>query len=311
MYFYRRGITEKELSYAKLAAKDRISFYTISKSEVINRGLKKEFEPYEHHSSIASAVKSCADKWKGNIKVSLEEEVNRGTRFSASLDEYTSKAHSRFMNLNLHRPIGKPIGLGMIWVRGSLPAERAAKVVSQKLSEFGMDEDSHIVAVVCDGAPVMRKMGKSFKAFQQLCHAHGIHLAVCDLLYEKPRKKKNNNNSVARLSDAFQTVSGTDTDESEDQSPEGSDSDVGSDIDDEEIQESCWEIEDHPQKIVFLPEVEAVIQKVRKIVKIFTYSDVNNNILQIEVVRLPERKGKELKLKLDCKTRWNTIVGKN
>ena len=66
-----------------------------------------------------------------------------------------------------------------------------------------------------------------------------------------------------------------------------------------------------PEEIVFLPEVNAIIQMVRKIVKIFSMSPVNNNILQEEVIRLPERKGKMLKLQLDFKTRWNTIVGKN
>lgn len=278
--FHRKGITDKELAYAELTAKDRISYYTISKSKIINMGLRNSGieDPYESPTSIATAVKSCADKWKANIKVSLEEELNRGTRFSATLDEYTSKAHSRFMNLNLHRFNGKPIGLGMIRVRGSLPAERAAEMVIQKLTEFGIDEDCHIVAVICDGAPVMQKMGRSFLAFQQLCMAHGIHLAVCDLLYEKPRKKKNNRVATARLSDAFQTVSGTDSE---------NDQDDQSDIDEEDIEENSYEIEIDPQKIVFLPEVEALIQKVRKIVKIFTYSPVNNNILQAEVVRLP------------------------
>ena len=56
--------------------------------------------------------------------------------------------------------------------------------------------------------------------------------------------------------------------------------------------------------------MDALIQKVRKVIKIFSGSPVNNNILQAEVVRLPERKGQELQLKLDMKTRWNTIVGK-
>ena len=310
MYLHRSGISQKELDYAKLAAKDRISFYTISKSEVINRGLANDFEPYVNHVSVAKAVQSCANKWKANIKVSLEEELNRGTRFSASLDEYTSKAHSRFMNLNLHRATGKPIGLGMIRVRGSLPADKAAEMVSQKLSEFGINEERHIVGIVTDGAAVMKKMGKSFKAFQQLCHAHGIHLAVCDLLYEKPRKKRGKN-AAPRLSGTFQTESGTDSGTDTEAESDGNTSE-GEGSDCEEPNEGyCLEVEEpDPKKIVFLPEVNAIIQMVRNVVKIFSGSPVNNNILQAEVVRLPERKGKELKLKLDCKTRWNTIVGK-
>ena len=259
-------------------------------------------------------MKSCADKWKANIKVSLEEELNRGTRFSVTMDEYTSKAHTRFMNINLHRPFGRPIGLGMMRVKGSLPAERAAEMVFEKLRDFGLNEEGHIVAIVTDGAAVMVKMGKSFEAFQQVCHAHGIHLAVCDLLYEKPRKKKERN-AASRLSDEFQTGSGTETEDESDgnsSEDEGSDNEEDEGSDNEAIEESCWEIETPETKeIVFLPEVNAIIQMVRNIVKIFSGSPNNNSTLQSEVVRLPERKGKELKLKLDCKTRWNTIVGEN
>ena len=33
----------------------------------------------------------------------------------------------------------------------------------------------------------MVKYGKLIEAEQQLCYAHGIHLAVCDFLYSKPQ----------------------------------------------------------------------------------------------------------------------------
>ena len=30
----------------------------------------------------------------------------------------------------------------------------------------------------------MKKLGKSFQPDYQLCYAHGVHLAVCDVLYK-------------------------------------------------------------------------------------------------------------------------------
>ena len=243
--------------------------------------------------------------------MSLEEKLRRGERFSATMDEYTSKAHSRYMNINLHQSSGKPIGLGIIRVKGSLPADRAADMVTTKLREFGIEDGCHLVAVITDGARVMVKMGESFIAFQQLCIAHGIHLAVCDLLYKKKgrKKKKSVNARKTRASNVFQTLSGTESEEEEDQEDDSDDSTHDTDSEEEIEEESCWVIEEPvTDPIVFLPEVEAIINKVRTVVKIFTSSPNNNHTLQQEVVKLPARKGKELKLKLDCKTRWNTIV---
>ena len=166
-----------------------------------------DLEPYTSATSISKAVSEVAAKWKAGLKASLEERINRGQRFSVSMDEYTSKAHSRYMNVNLHHHSAKPIGLGMIRIKGSLPADKAAQMVKDQLEKFGLSEERHIVAIVKDGARVMVKMGEHFEAFQQLCMAHGIHLAVCDLLYEKKSKKKAK--AGTRLSDTFQTLSGT------------------------------------------------------------------------------------------------------
>ena len=136
-------------------------------------------------------------------------------------------------------------------------------------------------------------------------------------MYKKPKKKKAAN-AAPRLSDAFQTESGTDTDDSDNDGSdcEEPDTEEGQDTEEEQdneepSEESCWEVEiPDGEDIVFLPEVEAIIKMVLEVVKVFSGSPVKNNILQGEVVRLPERKGKELRLKLDCPTRWNTIVGK-
>ena len=66
-----------------------------------------------------------------------------------------------------------------------MAAERVVDLVRQKLFEFGIDLNKHIVATVNDGASVMVKYGKLIEAEQQLCYAHGIHLAVCDFLDSK------------------------------------------------------------------------------------------------------------------------------
>ena len=46
----------------------------------------------------------------------------------------------------------------------------------------------NVVDCVTDGAAVMVKFGKYIVCGHKLCYAHGIHLAVCDVLHEKMRQ---------------------------------------------------------------------------------------------------------------------------
>ena len=66
-----------------------------------------------------------------------------------------------------------------------MPAQKVVELVHKKLLEFGIDLNKHTVATVNDGASVMVKYGTLIEPEQQLCYAHGIHLAVCDFLYSK------------------------------------------------------------------------------------------------------------------------------
>ena len=74
------------------------------------------------------------------------------------------------------------LGLGRIF--NSMPAEIAKDILETKLREFGVLLNDDIVALLTDGAPVMIKMGKPSKPKNQLCYAHAIHLAVCEILYD-------------------------------------------------------------------------------------------------------------------------------
>ena len=66
-----------------------------------------------------------------------------------------------------------------------MPAERLKEVVSKRLEDFGLDLKKDIISVVSDGAAVMRKFGRLLPCSQQLCLAHGLQLAISDVLYKK------------------------------------------------------------------------------------------------------------------------------
>ena len=68
--------------------------------------------------------------------------------------------------------------LGLVRVHGSLPAESCIKIIEERMDLFGLNEHEDVVCIATDGAAVMLKVGKLFCCEQQLCFAHGIHLAV-------------------------------------------------------------------------------------------------------------------------------------
>ena len=121
-------------------------------------------------------MREYATEVKHEIRSSLQERIKNGERFSLTTDECT-KANKKFANLYIHLPGGDTEALGMIRIRGRLPAERAKKILCDKLEEFNISDERHLVATTKDGASVMVKMGRMFDALSQICLAHGLHLA--------------------------------------------------------------------------------------------------------------------------------------
>ena len=128
------------------------------------------------------SLNSTANKSK--IKEEIADKIANDGRFSISVDEYTSSKNRRYMCVNLHDENSKVICLGMVRVEGACPAEKAVKLTKTKLAEFGLTVENHILGVVSDGASMMKKYARLLGVEHQICHSHGLHLAVCDLLYK-------------------------------------------------------------------------------------------------------------------------------
>ena len=134
-----------EESIAYLAAMNRMSFRTIGESEVILRGLRaSNFDPPTCHKTVSKMVRDFAAKVKADIKAQLKEKAEQGHRFSLTTDELT-KMPKKFANLNIHLPGGETVAIGLMRVRGRLPAERAKEILCAKLEEYGLSEDRHLV----------------------------------------------------------------------------------------------------------------------------------------------------------------------
>ena len=159
-------------------------------------------------------------------------------------------------------------------MRDSCGAEKIFQLLEKQLAHFGITNmQTSIVSIVSDGASVMKKLGKISQLDHQLCYAHGVHLAVCDVLYK--------NRSVTH-------IAGEDYDDDKD----------------EEMYEEGFGIVTPTiasnEVPVFNIEIENVLKKVRKVVKIFRKSPVKNEVLQKYVLL---EQNKRLSLVLDCKTR--------
>ena len=123
------------------------------------------------------AVRRYAKEVKSSHKAIIKKKIEAGERFSVTTDEYTSTQNKRFSAVSLHPSVGRPMKIGMMRIKGSLPADKAASELKKKLNEYDITENLHVVANTTDGAAVMKAMGRHFTSIHQLCHSHGIHLA--------------------------------------------------------------------------------------------------------------------------------------
>ena len=164
-----------------------------------------------------------------------------------------------------------------------MTAECCLDLIKKRLEDFGLSLQDHIVGMVTDSASVMIKTGRLSGIIHQVCHSHGLHLAVCDVLYKKCRNIENTNEANVHEYDY----------------------DIFESSDDENDDEP-WQVtlpDDYNAH--FVDTVSDFISKVRAIVKVFRKSPLKNDCLQ----RNCEKElGKRLSLVLDTKTRWNSLL---
>ena len=174
-------------------------------------------------------------------------------------------------------------------MHGSMPADKCVSLTDSKLNEFGLSLAADIVCIVTDGASIMVKVGTLTQTEQQLCYAHAVQLAVLVVLYRRHER-------------VMQEVSApleSDVTEYEDNS-DGEDAD--------KVADQRMEVVDDDYDVLteMSTEYQDVVQKVRKVVKLFKRSPTKNDAQLQPYVK--QELGKELSLILDCRTRWNSLV---
>nr|XP_047124723.1 uncharacterized protein LOC124807157 [Hydra vulgaris] len=196
-----------------------------------------------------------------------------------------------FLNINLQyfeNGVDKKIILGMVPIYGSATALNIKKLFEARLMEFGLNPKKHIVATSGDGVSAMASFGSMIASEYLQCSDHGIYLGVTKVLY---LKKQSADAPVDDDNDIFFVECGNEN------KPDKDVPDAGEDT------ESDNEEEANSLQMVFA--YQSTITKLRKIVSLFHRSLVKNEILQKFVKRI--NNGRELKLKLDSKTRWGSL----
>ena len=244
--------------------------------------------------SIRKMVLEYAQKMRAKMIQDFINFKEDGTRFCLTLDEWTSSRNRCYLNVNVHAN-KKFWNLGLVRVEGRFPAEKCITALKTTLQDNSLNIDKDITSITTDGAAVMQKVGRLLPCNQQLCFAHVIHLAVINVLYNN--SNTNTTELVAHIDTENVSVEeqGSDFEESEDEEYVEDES-VGL------IEQIYIEVEhDETEEFGF----GFLIKKVRSIVKKFRFSRTSNYILQVYV---KQEFGKELKLIMDSRTRWNSLV---
>ena len=101
-FFIRKDTREEQVT--KLAAVDVFSINAITKSEFIRQSFsKKGFVLPKNPSGVIGLVHKQYFKVKDHIDSKIRSRVSAGSRFSLSLDEYTSLNNRRYLNIIVHK----------------------------------------------------------------------------------------------------------------------------------------------------------------------------------------------------------------
>ena len=141
--------------------------------------------------SIRHLVMNYAYEIRDVQKQEIAKLKQDGQKFSVTLDEWTSTRNRRYVNIYVNTNGNKCWNLGLVRVQGSLTSNACLELVREKLERHNLSLEHDIVALQTDGPAIMVKMGRISPTCHQQCFAHGIQLAVLDVLYKKRRGKSN------------------------------------------------------------------------------------------------------------------------
>jgi len=140
---------------ARMTSCDGLPFLVFTTSDDLRRALGAlGFSVPRSPDTIKKLVMDHSKTVQQTVVNELALRKKRGERFSLTFDEWTSIKNRRFMCINVHERGVQFWSLGLIRVKGSMPAMRCIELLNEKLKMFGLDLKQDIVSITTDGAIV-------------------------------------------------------------------------------------------------------------------------------------------------------------
>lgn len=151
---------------------------------------------YEMPKSAKAVWKSILDFYQEKFeeqKLQIKKKLQRGVRFSITLDEWTDLRRLRYLMLNLHDS-EKTFNLGLVPIpSGRCTADVLFYLVATKLNEVQLNIETDLVASTMGGAAVIGRFGTLTEVIAQFCINQAMHLSVVDVLYAKSNESVQQN----------------------------------------------------------------------------------------------------------------------
>lgn len=276
-HFAPRDSMDKKVS--RMVAKDGLTFSVFTTSPDLRDLFHKSgFDLPKSANTVRNVVVTYSKSVKSRMIIEIQKSGDENVKHSLTFDEWTSKKNRRYLNINLHSK-EKHYNLGLVPINGSCTAETCVELLKNRLKSFELDLENDIVGITTDGARVMQKVGKLLSCYQQLCYAHGVQLAITDVLYKQTKSPE----AEEILSDNDHCDSDNDIEEND----------------------SGMTVHFNSEPVELIPTYSDLVKKVRAVVKIFKKSPVKNDSFLQKYVQ--EELKKRLELVLDCKTRWSSL----
>ncbi len=299
-----------------MIALDGLPFRVFTTSVDLRRALESDgYIVPKSPNTVRNIVMEFTQKVREQEKAEIVKLLQKGDRFNISHDEWSSLKRRRYLNIILHHKTEKILNLGLIRMKGTMDAEAIVRKIEERLKTFGVSIDQHIVSQMTDGCNTMKKVGRISSCEQQLCFAHGVQLAVLDVLYQKKKTKPKTAKPIDEQSENNDSDESNDDEENDDDGDEQEFISDEDDIDEDDLFSFAENVNEIDGSFVLAADVSVMrelpenlknsVNKVRQIVKKFKNSPVKNDVLQSYIT---DEFKSESQLKLDCKTRWSSLL---
>ena len=168
----------------ELISKDGLTIHQITNSKFITESFMQRGWKMPSEATVSKMLIEESKKVEIKIRDEIAVLLKNHVRFSVVMDEWTSISSKRFMSILLTHKSGH-LNLGVVLLNGNATAQMLTQTLISHLAIFGINIETHVVAITSDGAAVMKKLQQGLPCETQFCQAHGIHLAVTDIFVSK------------------------------------------------------------------------------------------------------------------------------